>query len=136
MSVSVIEGQAGSAMGVEIKLCAVPESARRAREFVREQIIAWGFAERADDAALIVDELAANAIEAAPETPFVVSLRMVGGSPVLEVADSSPERPVLQEPDLLAVCGRGLHIVEALSLAWDSHPIPGGKVVWAKLRTT
>ncbi|HZB33520.1 MAG TPA: ATP-binding protein [Streptosporangiaceae bacterium] len=135
MSVSVIEGRAGSAMGVEIKLCGVPESARRAREFVRAHIIAWGFSEGADDAALIADELASNAIEAAPEAPFVVSLRMVGRVPLLEVADSSPERPVLQEPDFLAECGRGLHIVDALSLAWDSQPIPGGKVVWARLRT-
>jgi anti-sigma regulatory factor (Ser/Thr protein kinase) len=135
MSMRVIEGQARSVMDVEIKLCAVPESARRAREFVREHIVRWGFAERADDAALIADELASNAIDAAPKTPFVVSLRMVDGSPLLEVADSSPERPVLREPDFLAVRGRGLHIVDALSVAWDSDPIPGGKVVWAKLRT-
>jgi anti-sigma regulatory factor (Ser/Thr protein kinase) len=135
MSVNVTEGQAGSAMGVEIKLCAVPESARRAREFVRRHIIEWGFAEQADDAVLIVDELASNAIEAAPEAPFSVSLRIVGGAPLLEVADSSPEPPVVQPPDFLAVGGRGLHIVHALAVAWDSHPVPGGKVVWAKLRT-
>jgi anti-sigma regulatory factor (Ser/Thr protein kinase) len=135
MSVSVIEGQAKSAMDVEIKLSAVPESAGRAREFVRENIIEWGFAEQADDAVLIVDELASNAIEAAPDTPFVVSLRMDDGAPLLEVADSSPEQPVMRPPDFMAEGGRGLHIVGALAAAWGSNPVPGGKAVWAKLKT-
>jgi anti-sigma regulatory factor (Ser/Thr protein kinase) len=135
MSVSVIEGQDRAAMDVEIELCPVPESARRARDFVRAQFIRWGLPGYADDAALIADELASNAINYAPETPFSVSLRMDQGSPVLEVTDRSPDPPVLKPPDFLAESGRGLHIVDALSVAWDSHPIPGGKVVWAKLRT-
>ncbi|HEX6468447.1 MAG TPA: ATP-binding protein [Streptosporangiaceae bacterium] len=132
---SVIEGQAGPAMAVEIKLRPAPESARRAREFVRTHFIEWGFPKGADDAALIADELACNAIAAAPETPFLVSLRMVDGAPMLEVADCSPARPVPQPPDFMAEHGRGLHIVAALSVAWDSYPVPGGKVVWAALRT-
>ena len=86
-------------------------------------------------AVLIVDELASNAIEHARETPFLVSLRMADGVPLLEVADCSPEPPVPQPPDFLAEGGRGLHIVEALSMVWGSYAVPGGKVVWAKLRT-
>lgn len=135
MSVNVIEGQARAAMDVEIKLPPVPESARRAREFVREHVISWGFPDTADDASLIADELASNAIQHASHTPFLVSLRMTDGAPLLEVADCSPEPPMPRPPDFLAERGRGLHIVGALSFAWDSYPISGGKVVWAKLRT-
>jgi anti-sigma regulatory factor (Ser/Thr protein kinase) len=134
MSVSVIEGQDRAAMDVEIELCPVPESARRARDFVRAQFIRWGLPGCAEDAALIADELVSNALNYAPETPFSVMLRRDHGSPVIEVADGSPDLPVLKPPDFLAESGRGLHIVDALSLAWDSYPVSGGKVVWAKLR--
>jgi hypothetical protein len=122
-------------MAVEIKLSPAPESVRRAREFVRALFIEWGLPKGADDAALVADELASNAIAAAPETPFLVSLRMIDGSPMLEVADCCPAPPVPQPPDFMAEHGRGLHIVAALSVDWDSYPIPGGKVVWARLRT-
>jgi hypothetical protein len=132
MSVCVNEGQAGAAMDVEIKLCPVPESARQARDFVRAQFLEWGFPKGADDASLVADELAANAITAAPDTPFWVSLRIANGWPILEVADSSPELPVLQPVDFAAEGGRGLQIVDALCVAWDSYRVAGGKVTWAQ----
>jgi anti-sigma regulatory factor (Ser/Thr protein kinase) len=135
MRSSEIVEEARPAMDREIKLYPLPESVRRARDFVRKQLIELGFCKGADDASLVADELAANAIAAAPETPFWVALRIANGWPVLEVQDCSPELPVLQPAGFMSEHGRGLHIVDALSVAWDSYPVSGGKVVWAQLRS-
>jgi hypothetical protein len=120
-------------MDAELKLCPVPKSVRDARNFVRGRLVDWGFPKGADDASLIADELASNAITAAPKTPFWLTLWVANGWPMLEVADCSPEPPVLQPADFLSTCGRGLHIVDALSVAWDSYPVAGGKVIWVQL---
>ena len=120
-------------MDAEVRLCPRPESVRDARRFVREHLTEWGYLKAADDASLIADELASNAIAAAPETPFWLTLWVANGWPMLEVADSSPDPPVLKSPDSLAESGRGLHIVDALSVAWDSYPIAGGKVIWVQM---
>src|SRR5918992_5747949 len=110
-------GKACQMMDAEIKLCPVPKSVRDARNFVRDHLSEWGYLKGAEDAALIADELASNAVAAAPVTPFWVTLWVANGWPMLEVADCSPEPPVLQPPDFLAESGRGLHIVDALSVA-------------------
>jgi hypothetical protein len=133
MRTIVTAGKACQMMDAEVKLCPVPESVRDARNFVRDHLSEWGYLKRAEDAALIADELASNAVAAAPVTPFWVTLWVANGWPMLEVADCSPEPPVLQPHDFLAESGRGLHIVDALSVAWDSYPVAGGKVIWVQL---
>jgi anti-sigma regulatory factor (Ser/Thr protein kinase) len=121
-------------MDREIKLCPRPESAREARDFVREQLTELGFPTCVDDATLIVAELASNALAAAPETPYWVALNIdAGGRPVIEVQDCSPELPVVRSVDAMSEHGRGLPIVEALSAAFGCVPVPGGKIVWALL---
>src|SRR6266545_2766487 len=109
---------AGPSRSREIKLCPLPESVRRARDFVSKGFVELGFPGQADDASLIADELASNAIAAAPNTPFWVTISTPSGWPVLEVGDCSPYRPVVQALDLLSESGRGLHIVSALCVAW------------------
>jgi hypothetical protein len=134
MRTGVITGKACQMMGcAEAKLCPLPESVRDARNFVREHLMDWGFPKGADDASLIANELASNAITAAPETPYWVTIWVANGWPMLEVADCSPEPPVLQPTDSHSESGRGLHIVDALSVAWDSYPVTGGKVIWVQL---
>jgi anti-sigma regulatory factor (Ser/Thr protein kinase) len=120
-------------MDLEIKLCPVAESAKQARNFVRDSLVELGFPKGADDAALVADELAANAITAAPDTPFWVALRITNGWPILEVQDCSPKLPVMQPADSTSEHGRGLHIVNELSVTWDTILLPSGKVVWALL---
>ena len=120
-------------MDAEIKLCPRPESVRAARNFVRDHLTEWGYLAAADDASLIADELASNAIAAAPDSPFWLTLWIANGWPMLEVADCSPEPPLLRSVDSLSESGRGLCIVDALSVAWDSYPISGGKVIWVQL---
>jgi anti-sigma regulatory factor (Ser/Thr protein kinase) len=133
MCTSVIAEKARPEMDLETKLCPVPESARDARRFVRECLIKLGFPKGVEDACLIADELASNAIVYAPETPFWVALRIANGWPILEVQDCSPEPPVLQCADDMSEHGRGLRIVQELSVTWDSFKVSGGKVVWVLL---
>jgi hypothetical protein len=134
MRASVVAEKACQIMDAEVKLCPVPESVRDARNFVRGHLVDWGFPKGADDASLIADELASNAITAAPKTPYWVTLWVANGWPMLEVADCSPELPKRQPPDLMSESGRGLLIVDALAVAWDSYPITGGKVTWVQLK--
>lgn len=119
---------------VEIKLNPAPQSVRYARNFVREHFAKWGFPEAAENGSVITSELTTNAITAAPKTPLIVSVRVANGFPMVEVADSSPEPPMLEpSANHLAGRGRGLRIVEELSVVWDTYAIAGGKVVWAQL---
>jgi anti-sigma regulatory factor (Ser/Thr protein kinase) len=119
----------------EIKLDPEPASARKARDFVAKQLSELGFPHSVEDGVLIASELVTNAQRAAPETPCLLVIRVDAGyHPVIEVHDSSPEYPDLQEPDFTSVGGRGLHIVDALCEAWDCFTSGHGKVIIATLR--
>jgi anti-sigma regulatory factor (Ser/Thr protein kinase) len=130
---NVIANEGSPVAGVEVKLCPMAKSVQEARDFVREHLAKWGFPKGAEDGLLVTSELATNAIEHAPDTPFFVSVRIANGWPVIEVADCSPKMPALKSADYLSECGRGLHIVDELSVAWDSYSVAGGKVIWAQL---
>jgi anti-sigma regulatory factor (Ser/Thr protein kinase) len=133
MCTSVIAAEVSPAIGVEVKFCPVAKSVQEARDLVRDHLTKWGFTKSAEDGPVVTSELAANAIEHAPRTPFFVSVRVANGWPLVEVADCSPKPPVLKPADYLSESGRGLHIVDALCVAWASYPVAGGKVVWAQL---
>ena len=109
-----------------------PESVPAARHFVVDVLRSWDHDELSADAALIVSELATNALHHAA-TPFraVVDRRPGGLRIGVEDATDAP----LERRDAAhdAISGRGVHIVEALSRSWGYHPVPGGKVVWAEL---
>ena len=49
----------------------------------------------------------------------------------VEVDDHSPVLPVVMPKDIEAVTGRGMFLVESLSLAWGATPSHEGKTVWA-----
>ncbi len=109
-----------------------PESVPAARHFVVDVLRAWGHADLVPDAALIVSELATNALHHAG-SPFraVVDRRRGGLRVGVEDATETPlQRREITMDD---VSGRGVHIVEALAERWGSSPRPGGKVVWAEL---
>ena len=109
-----------------------PESVPAARHFVVDVLRLWGHDEVVPDAALIVSELATNALRHAV-TPFraVVDRRSGGLRVGVEDATVAPlERRDAAEED---VSGRGVDIIEALSQRWGFSPLPGGKVVWAEL---
>jgi hypothetical protein len=57
----------------------------------------------------------------------------VSGQVILEVWDLSPKTPVLRPPDIMATEGRGLRIVEELSVNFGCNRKGRWKVVWALL---
>jgi anti-sigma regulatory factor (Ser/Thr protein kinase) len=108
------------------------ESVPAARHFVVDVLRAWGHESLTADAALIVSELATNALTHAA-SPFraIVDRRRGGLRIGVEDAALTPLQRRAAEVD--DVSGRGVDIVAALSERWGYSPVPGGKVVWAEL---
>ncbi|MFH9427971.1 SpoIIE family protein phosphatase [Streptomyces sp. NPDC017615] len=114
----------------------VPEAVRHARRFVRRTLRAWDLpGDSADAALLIVSELVTNAL-VHTEGQVRVDLSLVGRRLRIAVTDSSPRGPL--KPTSVgweATGGRGILLVEAVSDAWGTVPVSGGKQVWADLVT-
>jgi len=106
---------------------------RRARDFVRSTISDWGFGRIADDAAVIISELAGNSIRHA-DSAFFVTVSSHRSDLRLSVGDASELQPTTRESSPSANAGRGLVLVAALSDSWGVESSPGGKIVWADLR--
>jgi hypothetical protein len=116
-----------------------------AREFTIATLRAWGLADLADDATVIVSELVTNALRyglpplpagfgAIDDRPIRLTLVRHGCLVVCVVADASRQEPLPRDPCDIAENGRGLHVIEALSRTWGWTPLPrAGKAVWAAL---
>ncbi|MEU1076812.1 MULTISPECIES: ATP-binding protein [unclassified Streptomyces] len=112
--------------------------ASSARKLALGQLDAWGIphgSERSDRAALIVAELAANAVLHGHVPGHACELRLVLGTVLrIEVTDTrAVRRPLRPEPAGEAESGRGLLLVEALARAWGVEEHPPGKTVWAEV---
>jgi anti-sigma regulatory factor (Ser/Thr protein kinase) len=107
------------------------ESVTEARREVTALVEAWDRPELADSVALLVTELASNAVlHARSEFRVVTTLNHCVR---LEVHDRSRVRPVIRRSDDgLAGTGRGLQLVERLSDAWGVE-LDHGKVVWCRI---
>lgn len=86
-----------------------------------------------DDAALVLTELAANALMHA-RSAFRVAVTSEPGVVCISVHDASPVLPIPRDQELMAQSGRGLGLVAAVSRCWGVDLAPDGKVVWAELR--
>lgn len=105
-------------------------SVRAARRFVEEQLVAMERTALADDAGLVLSELAANAVLHA-RTPFEVVVAAVGVDEVrVEVLDGSTAGPVIGAVVGTSTTGRGMVLVDALATRWGVEPLDGGKAVW------
>jgi CheY-like chemotaxis protein/anti-sigma regulatory factor (Ser/Thr protein kinase) len=104
-----------------------------ARDFVRRCLEDWGAAHVVDEAALVVTELAANAVLHAA-SPYEVRLSRSAGVVRIEVADRDAGTPEPQPFSAVAETGRGIVIVSALSASWGIDARPPGKITWAELR--
>lgn len=87
-------------------------------------------ADAAEDALLIANELACNAVDHA-HTPFSLTATLSPGSLRIELTDGSSEAPRLQPHDTTAERGRGLQMVEYLSSRWSFRRNGSGKTVVA-----
>ncbi|WP_405741406.1 ATP-binding protein [Streptomyces sp. NBC_01525] len=131
------------------RFSATRRGARLARRLATAQLDAWGTpygSERSDTVALLVAELAANAVlhGRVPGRDFELRLTLVGGPAGrdrlrIEVADTRTEaRPPgpdgLRPPAPDAESGRGLLLVDALADHWEVADRLGvGKIVRAEM---
>ena len=107
----------------QAEFAAEPQSVPLARAFVRSALHARDADRYGEDAALVVSELATNAITHG-RAPFVVRLLLRPGQARVEVSD----------PD---ESGRGLFVVAAVASAWGVGTASGrDPVIWAEVGST
>ncbi|MFE6972371.1 ATP-binding protein [Streptomyces sp. NPDC057682] len=111
-----------------------PESAEAARRLTDTALCCWGQGELADDCALIVGELVANAVLHARRESIRVVVERIGERTVrVAVTDFSRELPVECRAGDGDEGGRGLLLVAAVASDWGTDTFRWGKVVWAVL---
>ncbi|MFD4790202.1 ATP-binding protein [Streptomyces sp. NPDC058459] len=111
-----------------------PESAATARRLVRAACTAWGLYGAAENGALVISELVANAVRhARRESIRVVVERTTPRTVRVAVADFSRTLPELCTPKDDEEGGRGLALVAELAADWGTDERHWGKVVWARL---
>ncbi|MEO6203832.1 MAG: ATP-binding protein [Mycobacteriales bacterium] len=92
-----------------------------------------GCATLVDEVSLVVSELVTNAVRHAVP-PLVLEIEMSDDEVLVAVDDGSPGRPVLTYAPADAEGGRGLQLVDQVSMETGIRPQPPGKTVWAALR--
>lgn len=159
------DGSDSSVRAAACPLRAGYESVGVARAFVRRMARSWHVESITDDLELVTTELVANALRhglhlpvsrqsgsATPaerlhtpdlrswdaSLPVEVSLLFAGHRVMCVVNDPSTAVPVRRAPDLVTGSGRGLHLIESLSVYWgwtvlEREGHVAGKAVWTVL---
>ena len=123
-------GQRG-ALVYEKAFEAAPISASLARAFVTARLIDHRLLYLVDPVRLVASQLATNALVHA-QTAFRLTLASPGQTVVLTVRDDSRSLPARRAPQALDATGRGLEIVDIISLRWGiDKDRAGAKAVWA-----
>lgn len=108
------------------------------RDFVTNALLKWELRPLVEDIELCVSELATNALlhGVPPGREFSVGIHRGEDLVRLEVRDSGPGLPVVQQPDDDACSGRGLHLVREIAddFGVDDHVV--GKTVWLIFKTS
>lgn len=109
-----------------------PRGVGAARHFMHDMLIGWDVDDdTVDVAVLCLSEVVTNAVM---HTNGGCELRVVLDDGVLSTAvrDTGPATAAPSEPAIepLAVHGRGLHLVDALTSRWGSDLDPSGMTVW------
>lgn len=103
-----------------------------ARRFVTECLRVWRARDVTDAVALVTSELVTNAVVHA-RTPFTVTVAWNGRVALVRVLDGSADLPQPGSGDGSGngVGGRGLLVVDHMSVRWGWNTVPDGKNVWA-----
>ena len=110
-----------------------PDAPAVARHFAVGTLHDWGAGDIADDAALVVTELAANAIVHA-HSAFTILLSARDDPVRISVRDASP-LPSAQDAALAPAPLHGFGAVDALASRWGVESLgTAGKTVWVELR--
>lgn len=120
-------------MRVERRFDAAARSVAQCRRFALDATSDLDQSAR-DAMVLMVSELATNAILHAG-TGFVVQIERTDGRVKVTVADEGRGTPVLRQPDVRQLHGRGLQVVRELSDDWGTVAATDGKstAVWFSL---
>ncbi|HEX5290597.1 MAG TPA: ATP-binding protein [Streptosporangiaceae bacterium] len=123
---------------IALTVPSIPGSVPVARLHVRAALGLRGLDEYADDAGIITSELVTNAVQHADGngTKTIGVAITYAESPAavtIAVSDSSPHGPIRRDTPAGSEQGRGLQIVEALSVHWGWRREGGRKVVFAVL---
>lgn len=124
-----------SRRSAQFRLALGPAAVRAARGAVRRVLSSWGL--RDEDwlsrAELVVAELVANAVCHAGGCRSVDVQAHQDHVIVVGVVDNSTVLPQRRDADPTDEGGRGLALVELLTVRWGVHSHDGGKRVWAQL---
>ena len=126
----ILQGEiAGSRSGATRTFAFSRDAPAAARHFAVAALNAWGAGDLADDVALVVTELAANAIVHA-HSAFTVIMSVHDDLLRISVRDAAP----LDGAGLRAVPLHGLGAVDALASRWGVDSLrDAGKTVWVDL---
>ena len=126
-------------------MAAIPSAPYQARRFADAVLSKWGMEDLSMTVNLALSEMVTNAIKAngvvidnprygeqyAALDPICVCLYRRDTLVVVEVWDVSRLPPVMRHADLDAENGRGILLIDAVTLEWGYRwPKSGGKVVW------
>jgi anti-sigma regulatory factor (Ser/Thr protein kinase) len=107
------------------------------RAFLRRVAGEWGVSDDViEDAAMVITELVANAVDHACSASTLGLRADQGGLCVTVRDDRAVPLPRLAPIDPTAARGRGLQMVDALAGAWGVSLHADGKTVWAVLNGT
>ena len=125
---------AARARRLELVLPADPTAPGRARALLNDAVEDWDLDDELhQDAAMVITELVANAVDHA-RTPSTLTLEFDARGLRIAVRDARPGRSLRALPvDPTAPRGRGLQMIEALAVAWGVAQDVDGKTVWAVL---
>jgi anti-sigma regulatory factor (Ser/Thr protein kinase) len=124
-----------------LELGPLTSSAGCARDHTRAVLTSWGIDDEAvESIVLVVSELITNAVQATVAlgltVPRPVGLTLLdeAAAIVAQVTDAAAGQPDVQAPAADIEHGRGLILVNALSLDWGTVQLgAAGKVVWARM---
>ncbi|NUK51299.1 ATP-binding protein [Streptomyces lunaelactis] len=113
---------------------AVPTELQLLRKTVRSTLGRWGVLAVADETELIVTELATNVIKHVGEgAPATLVLEPRDDRIRVELHDKGHTAPALGSGGCDEECGRGLHLLSAMSLGWGTLLTATGKAVWCEI---
>jgi anti-sigma regulatory factor (Ser/Thr protein kinase) len=109
-----------------------PGAVTAARRFVTLALETWGHHDLVWDAAVVVSELATNAVRHG-SSPFRVSVDHAPQGVRIGIEDVDAGVPQLRAAAVDDVNGRGIAIVDELADRWGFEELGASKVTWAEL---
>ncbi|MFE7441676.1 ATP-binding protein [Streptomyces chartreusis] len=115
---------------------AAPAEVRQLRRAAVAQLSQWGTPVAADEAELLVTELATNVVKhVGARASATLILEWHGDRLRIEVHDKSPTMPAPSSAGRESECGRGLQLVAAIAVDWGVVLTSAGKAVWCEMPT-